>query len=281
MEEKDIDNIVKFIPFKKLRASVLEYFKTVMRIDKNTSDINNFIYFLSNKVGIDSNRIMSFKNIYDNNYWGESETFSGEGSTIKATEILRQNLEKLFKEFDIKTLLDIPCGDFNWMKELKYEFDFYLGCDIVYDIITNNKKAYETMTRKFQVFDIVENIPTMKFDAIFCRDLMIHLPIKDISKIIDNIIKSDSRYLISNTYSDTDKNTDVAYGGYRPINLEIEPFYFPKPIKMFQENSDYIKDKYIAIWEINKLQSRAEQSRAEQSRAEQSRAEQTCYRKAA
>ena len=150
MEEKDINNIVKFIPFKKLRASILEYFKTVMRIDKNTSDINNFIYFLSNKVGIDSNRIMSFKNIYDNNYWGESETFSGEGSTIKATEILRQNLEKLFKEFDIKTLLDIPCGDFNWMKELKYEFDFYLGCDIVYDIITNNKKAYETMTRKFR-----------------------------------------------------------------------------------------------------------------------------------
>lgn len=46
MKEKDIDNIVKFIPFKKLRISIIEYFETVMRIDKNISDINNFIYFL-------------------------------------------------------------------------------------------------------------------------------------------------------------------------------------------------------------------------------------------
>ena len=255
MKRKDIDNIAKFIPFKKLRMSIVKYFETIMRIDKNISDINNFIYFLSNKIGIDSNRIMSFKNIYDNNYWGEAETFSGEGSTVKATEILRQNLEELFKELNIKTLLDIPCGDFNWMKELKYEFEFYLGCDIVSEIIFNNKKLYETMTRKFQVFDIVENIPSMKFDAIFCRDLMIHLPIKDISKVIDNIIQSDSKYLITNTYLDTANNTDVAYGGYRPVNLEIEPFYLPKPIKMFEEKSGYIKDKYIAIWEINQIRS--------------------------
>lgn len=47
---------------------------------------------------------------------GNSESKSGGGSTISSTTTLRHFLPIFFQKYNIKTILDIPCGDYNWMK---------------------------------------------------------------------------------------------------------------------------------------------------------------------
>jgi hypothetical protein len=54
-----------------------------------------------------------FKKIFANNEWGGSESRSGTGSSLDITKRLRMELPFLFLKYDIKSILDIPCGDFN------------------------------------------------------------------------------------------------------------------------------------------------------------------------
>ena len=85
-----------------------------------------------------------FTEIYQKNDWKSKESRSGPGSTMAYTEILRKELPILFKELGIKKILDVPCGDFNWMRELDLSIlDHYLGIDIVFDLIQKNKKLYQ------------------------------------------------------------------------------------------------------------------------------------------
>ena len=81
-----------------------------------------------------------FTKFYLRNKWGNAESFSGDGSTIKETGATRKILESVIKKYEIKSLLDIPCGDFNWMKLINYKECSYSGADIVKQIIDKNKK---------------------------------------------------------------------------------------------------------------------------------------------
>lgn len=49
-------------------------------------------------------------------FWQSKESVSGDGSELEVTKDLRIALEDLLNFLDIRTMLDIPCGDFNWMK---------------------------------------------------------------------------------------------------------------------------------------------------------------------
>jgi len=52
-----------------------------------------------------------FTKIYRENFWG-GESRSGLGSDLVQTETIRTSLPKLFKELEIKSLLDIPVVTF-------------------------------------------------------------------------------------------------------------------------------------------------------------------------
>ena len=59
----------------------------------------------------------TFTEIYKTNFWSSNESPSGGGSELIQTKSLINDLEKLLKDMDIKSVLDIPCGDFNWMQK--------------------------------------------------------------------------------------------------------------------------------------------------------------------
>ena len=194
-----------------------------------------------------------FADIYRRNYWDGKESRSGLGSDLNATEPIRQELPLLFKELNILSILDIPCGDFWWLKEIDLSFLSYAGGDIVDDILQQNNKKYKNENRNFVKLDVTkDNLPTV--DLVFCRDLFIHLPVNDIIKSIKNIKKSGSKYLMTNSYEKVQKNNDTKPGGWRPLNLLLPPFSFPKPLKSLNEKP--IKknlDKKLYLWEISDL----------------------------
>ena len=59
-----------------------------------------------------------FTKYYEDQLWGSEESVSGCGSTIANTEELRTTLPQLLADLNVSTLLDVPCGDFNWMSKV-------------------------------------------------------------------------------------------------------------------------------------------------------------------
>ena len=98
-----------------------------------------------------------FSNIYDTYGFGSEESRSGHGSTLIQTENIRDEIKKIVKEKNIKSVVDIPCGDFNWMREIVFRFESYFGGDIVPQCIQENNRRYSNSTIKFSEFDLIKD----------------------------------------------------------------------------------------------------------------------------
>ena len=200
-----------------------------------------------------------FNDIYRSNSWESDESVSGPGSTLLSTENLRLKLETFFKNYGISSIVDAPCGDYNWFKEIDYKFEFYRGYDIVKDIIDNNNKKYASPNVEFDFSDITKDI-LPKADLIFCRDCLVHLSFNKIFKAVTNFKKSGSKYLLTTSYFDHNENKDIVTGDWRKLNLLLPPFNFPKERLSISEeckgsdtNFLYSKDKCLSLWELDDL----------------------------
>jgi 2-polyprenyl-3-methyl-5-hydroxy-6-metoxy-1,4-benzoquinol methylase len=194
-----------------------------------------------------------FTEIYESNSWTSSESRSGLGSELLSTETIRKELPEVFKKFNIKSVLDIPCGDFNWMNNVDLKEVHYIGADIVENMIEDNKNNFKDY--EFKVLDITEDdLPEV--DLIFARDILGHFDYENIEKTIKNIIRSGSKYLLTTSFTKWEYNVDIKNGDWRPINLMLKPFLF-KPIYLINENcfeGDFqYNDKCLILFDLNKL----------------------------
>src|SRR5215467_8744490 len=90
-----------------------------------------------------------FTRIYARNSWGDAESRSGTGSNIARTELLRARLTRLLKDLGVRSILDLPCGDFNWMRLTELPGIEYIGGDVVSPLIEQNNSLYARPGRKF------------------------------------------------------------------------------------------------------------------------------------
>lgn len=197
-----------------------------------------------------------FTHIYNSNHWKSGESVSGTGSELTQVEAFVKDLERLFVDLNVRSILDIPCGDFNWMKTVDLTNIRYTGADIVVELITRNQKLYSGHQLDFQVLDIItDDLP--QNDLIIVRDCFVHFSYSDISKSIKNIKKSGSRYLLSTTFQELEENSNIATGDWRPLNLRKKPFNFPDPMMIINENcteeNGKFRDKSLGLWAISRL----------------------------
>lgn len=194
-----------------------------------------------------------FKNIYESNAWNGAESISGQGSDLAETEILLKKLPDLLTKYQVKTVIDLPCGDFNWMQHLDYSFEHYTGIDIVDRIIEQNNQRYGSQGRDFIKKDCLkDNIGSA--DLLLCRDLLIHFSNADIQKFFRNVSQANIEYILTTHFID-EENADIATGQWRPVNLTVSPFNLPEPIDLlFEEtkmfNGRYAKIKAMALWRM-------------------------------
>lgn len=88
-------------------------------------------------------RTAVFNRFYQRNVWNNPESRSGPGSTIERTERIRSELPSLFKQLGVRTVLDAPCGDYNWFRLISREPGFhYIGADIVEALVQKNRSFY-------------------------------------------------------------------------------------------------------------------------------------------
>lgn len=234
--------------------NILRYY---LRKFKGDIQVNEYIYYPKDFILNQKDVPDVFNHIYSKNTWGSKESVSGKGSEFKHTKILLKKLDKLTNALGVKTLLDAPCGDFNWMKNLDRSDLSYTGMDIVDDLIIKLNSNYsQDSTVSFVTGNILEDeLPQV--DLIFCRDCLVHFSFEDIQKALRNFKKSGSKYLITTTYPDREINREIRTGGWRAINLEKAPFHLPKPAKMIQEKNldDFgmYYDKSMGLWKLSDI----------------------------
>jgi len=181
-----------------------------------------------------------FTSIWRNNYWGDEESLSGPGSTLIQTEELRNKSPVMFKEFEINSVFDAPCGDLNWMQDILENTDVkYIGGDIVSEIVERNKSNFKKENVDFRRFDITsDTFPDV--DVWLCRAVLYHLSNADILSALERFVESNIKHILTtNCITDSDHiNNDISTGDYRHLNLMLPPFSFPKEV--LWEIDDYV-----------------------------------------
>jgi hypothetical protein len=197
-----------------------------------------------------------FTQIYKKNYWKGSDSNSGSGSSIEYTANLRSQLPKLFARYSIKSVLDAPCGDFNWMKEVVSATSInYVGADIVKPLIQQLNEKYSSKTVKFVHLDITEDaLP--QADLMICRDCLIHLSFADTRSMLVNFVSSGIPYLLTTTHTNVGafQNHDIATGDYRLIDLYSAPYNFPhEPLAVIEDWVPPNPERTMCLWTRNQI----------------------------
>jgi hypothetical protein len=244
-------------------------FRTLVKQNKNCRSIKNccelkmirlLMNFFLRKLQLLKHEDLNkkFSKFYRNNTFGGKDSRSGGGSDLIQTSEIRREIPLLIKQLGIKTFLDAPCGDWFWMKFTQLGVDQYTGVDIVEPLIKKNQLQYGNASTTFLCLNLVED-PLPQSDLIFCRDCLVHLTFEDINKTIRNFKQSKSRYLLTTTFTNRNSNANlVGRDIWRSLNLELSPFFFPKPLYLINEKcSEYYgqyADKHLGLWLLDDIE---------------------------
>lgn len=156
-------------------------------------------------------------------------TVCGPGSTIPYTKPIRDALPDLLRKYEVKLLVDAGCGDQHWIKTVDLPCA-YMGFD----------KDYEPHTD-------IRTDPLPECDMILCRDVMIHMPLDDIERTLDNFRKSTKLMLASSYMEHSNKNLDGRAG--RRISLAWPPWNFG----LLERIDETSPGKYLGLWTLTPL----------------------------
>ena len=216
----------------------------------------SYKYSMNKSIFLRKSAKETFTQIYNTNYWNGKMSISGPGSDESQIQTIIASINYLIKELNINTILDLPCGDFNWMKQVDLKNVNYLGADIVDELIKINSQNFSSNNIHFKVMNLIsDQLP--KSDLIINRDCLVHLSFENIYESLQNIKSSGSKYLLTTTFTKHKPNYDICTGDWRTLNLRIKPFNFPAPVKIFNENctegNDAYRDKSLGLYLIDEI----------------------------
>lgn len=191
-----------------------------------------------------------FEHIIKTHYWADVPC--GSGSTVEFTELFRNTLPVIFKEYNITSMLDLPCGDHSWMSLVEFPKNFaYIGADIVEFMIEQNRVNYPG--KDFRVMDLsIDPLPAV--DLLLCRDCLFHLDEVAINNVFRNIADSKIQYVLTTSYLlQYSNNININTGNFRPINLELEPFNLPEPIARFDDGIPGNIQRQLCLWRTDQI----------------------------
>lgn len=206
---------------------------------------------------------------------------NGPGASLPLTENLRAELPKLWARHNIHSVLDVACGDWNWMRHVDLSgLRNYFGWDIDPELIVRcQARVGERLTPDgykdggggwpkpfphtwFEVRNVADtNFPNV--DCILARHILIHFPNDYISAILDRIRASHAKYLLTSNFPQDTNDfvydpTRYAWMGYmeHPVNLEAPPFSLTHKIDAIPEQAGpsgvLVHPHELALFEIGR-----------------------------
>ena len=172
---------------------------------------------------------------------GMPETSCGGGATIESSQGRINWLSTFIKAKNIQSIVDIGCGDFNWMSQVGLGAVEYTGYDWILDPATY---AFTTPTTKFIECNAATH-PIEKADLVICRSVMIHLSTNEALVMLSNILNSVPKFLLITSFDVPDNNRTLH--NYAPLNLELPPFNLCNPI----DRIDTKGNKYLNLYQFH------------------------------
>lgn len=191
---------------------------------------------------MDAVQALNFDRFYQStdSEWGGT---SGWGSNPTATLPYRQFLEKFIHLNNIKSVVDIGCGDWSFSKYIDFTPANYIGFDVVRSVVERNNSLFSSQRIKFEVMPATyDDIPDA--DLLIMKDVLQHLPNDDIFNFQKRLFPRYRRCLITNSFDKVGsyRNTDLPYhGAFRCLDLNDEPFNF---------GGSYVSEYHTPLWEV-------------------------------
>ncbi|MBN3795558.1 class I SAM-dependent methyltransferase [Burkholderia sp. Ac-20392] len=218
---------------------------------------------------MEHNAAQVFQKIHDEKGWHSQESVSGWGSELKNTAQIIRELPGLLGRFGVRSMLDAPCGDFNWMRHVDLDGIDYIGADIVQTLVTANQATWTTPSRRFVHLDLLRD-PLPDADLILCRDCLFHFSHADVFRAFERFSATKARYLLTTTfiYRSYPRNANIATGQWTPINLEMAPFDLDPPLTLLVEGSNEsiiygpdigtvpMSDRCLGLWSMDSVRER-------------------------
>ncbi len=165
---------------------------------------------------------------------GNRESASGPGSSLTSAAAASNLLLRKLRELPIRSVLDLGCGDWNWMQNLGFPHPIP-GRRITYEGWESSQKLVDALRAKygqegvdFHVRDVsTETFPDV--DLIIARDILFHMP-PDMALGVVERIKKSCKYLAAPSYLFASENSHfseylgIKGWGYFLINMNAEPF---------------------------------------------------------
>lgn len=147
------------------------------------------------------------------------------GSTMPNTVKYREFLQTFMKNHNIRSVVDVGCGDWEFSQHVDWNGIQYIGYDVVKSIVDADTEHFGTDSIKFIHSDgIATDLP--EADLLVCKDVLQHLTNEQICQFIKQFPKF-SYCLITNDVDPstlTSVNSDTPIGGYRSVDLSQPPF---------------------------------------------------------
>ena len=116
----------------------LLHFKTDLSLNEEKARFEEVISSKINLLNPKPTCQEAFSNIYKNKIWGENnigEGWSGSGSSLQQTIKYREFLQKFLADHQIKSVVDVGCGDWTFSRAIDWTGIDYKGFDVVEDVI--------------------------------------------------------------------------------------------------------------------------------------------------
>lgn len=182
---------------------------------------------------------------------GRPETMCGAGSTLANTVSVRLWLPQIMKRLGVHVLIDVPCGDFNWMSRTDLSAVSYIGVD--YDgehcaaarARMCDPPSFAPISKVIVERDAVtEDLP--KADAMLCREFLQHLPNVAVRAVLRNFMASGSQWLLATSHDNSVNQNIAVAGDFRRLNLTAAPFNFPSPSKWIEDEPG--SGRILGLW---------------------------------
>jgi SAM-dependent methyltransferase len=162
----------------------------------------------------------TFTYIYENDLWGRG---SGLGSFPEFTQPYVVTLQRFLHDYEIRSVVDVGCGDWELSRLIDWDGVDYLGLDIVEPLIEANRKAFATSSIAFEVATVGEPLPAA--DLVLCKDVLQHLPNAVVADYLSEFRQRFKHALVTNdVYPYVEINAECPLGGSRPVRPDLEPF---------------------------------------------------------
>ena len=158
--------------------------------------------------------------------WGDHSRGSGPGSEPSYTEGYRAFLATFLRENDVRSVLDLGCGNWCSTRLIDWTGIDYLGVDFIHKIVARNRRLYGAANIKFAQGDVRSfEIPSV--DLVISKDVLQHWTTTDVAAFLERLHASEVKMaLLVNCANDDGqlRNRDIAIGDFRPIHLNEPPF---------------------------------------------------------